>query len=124
MGGAPRGRRSASEPMLSPIEVGARSNDQQEPSGKDVSERKTVQQSTSRECLTMVPLRVGQQEPLRKEDIDRNTTQHPWGVRTTVTLRNLPYQLNRDDFQRLLDWQGFQGQYRLLYLPIDFSTGQ
>merc|ERR1719382_524634 len=43
--------------------------------------------------------------------------------RTTVMLRNLPNTLNRDKLRQTLDDMGFCGQYDLVYLPVDFSTG-
>ncbi|CAK0873183.1 unnamed protein product [Prorocentrum cordatum] len=44
--------------------------------------------------------------------------------RTTLLFRNLPYLLTRDMFVKLLDSHGFQGQYDLVYVPIDFKTSQ
>jgi len=43
--------------------------------------------------------------------------------RTTVVMRNLPKQYNRDMLVSLLDSEGFAGTYGLVYLPIAFGTG-
>lgn len=43
--------------------------------------------------------------------------------RTTIMLRNLPSTLQRDTLAQLLDNMGFYGQYDLVYIPVDFSTG-
>jgi hypothetical protein len=49
-----------------------------------------------------------------------------WGerssARTTVMLRNLPNNYNREMLLDLIDSQGFGSQYDFLYLPIDFNT--
>merc|ERR1711879_868119 len=42
---------------------------------------------------------------------------------TTLMLRNLPNDYNREMFLEMLDWHGFRGAYNLAYFPIDFSTG-
>merc|ERR1719210_2156522 len=44
-------------------------------------------------------------------------------VLTTVMMRNLPNKYSRDMLLELLDSQGFNGCYDLVYLPIDFRTG-
>jgi len=43
--------------------------------------------------------------------------------RTTVMLRNLPNTLTRDMLLQMLDEKLFLGQFDLVYLPVDFSTG-
>lgn len=43
--------------------------------------------------------------------------------RTTIMLRNLPHELTRDMLRAMLDDMGFCGQYDMVYLPVDFSTG-
>lgn len=43
--------------------------------------------------------------------------------RTTVMLRNLPINLTRAMLTELLDNLGYYGQYDLVYIPVDFSTG-
>jgi len=43
--------------------------------------------------------------------------------RTTVMLRNLPNTLTRDMLLQHLDSVGFTGQFDLVYIPVDFSTG-
>jgi hypothetical protein len=42
------------------------------------------------------------------------------GTQTTVMLRNLPTELTRDMLMRLMDDQGFAGEYNFVYMPIDF----
>mmetsp|Transcript_10652 Transcript_10652/g.20664 ORF Transcript_10652/g.20664 Transcript_10652/m.20664 type:complete len:482 (+) Transcript_10652:152-1597(+) len=44
------------------------------------------------------------------------------GPRTTVMLRNLPNNYTRSMLLRLLDEEGFVGQYDFVYLPMDFKT--
>lgn len=44
------------------------------------------------------------------------------GKCTTVMLRNLPNNYNRDTLLSMLDDQGFSGMYDFVYLPIDFKT--
>lgn len=43
--------------------------------------------------------------------------------RTTVMLRNLPNNYTRDMLMELVDTLGFNGQYDLIYFPVDFRTG-
>jgi hypothetical protein len=40
--------------------------------------------------------------------------------KTTVILRNLPIECNRDMLMQLLDVEGFSGRYDFLHYPIDF----
>lgn len=47
----------------------------------------------------------------------------PSHMRTTVMIRNLPKNLDRDGFLQLVNAEGFEGTYNLLYLPIDFKSG-
>merc|ERR1712232_1085220 len=42
--------------------------------------------------------------------------------RTSVMLRNLPLDMTRKKFLKLLDNEGFAGKYDLIYLPRDFKT--
>lgn len=44
-------------------------------------------------------------------------------TRTTVMLRNLPNTLTRERLLRVLEAMGFSGQYDLVYIPVDFSSG-
>jgi hypothetical protein len=44
--------------------------------------------------------------------------------RTSVLLRNVPYLLSRDMLVELLDSQGFNGKYDLVYMPRDFDRAQ
>lgn len=44
------------------------------------------------------------------------------GPRTTVMLRNLPNNYTRSMLLRLLDDEGFTGEYDFVYLPMDFKT--
>lgn len=41
-------------------------------------------------------------------------------LRTTVILRNLPEELERDAFMELLNTEGFQATFNFLYMPMDF----
>jgi len=40
---------------------------------------------------------------------------------TTIMLRNLPNDYNRDLLCELLDEEGFEGRYNFVYLPMDFQ---
>jgi RNA recognition motif-containing protein len=42
--------------------------------------------------------------------------------KTTVMLRNMPNNYNRDLLLELLDREGFACQYDFIYLPIDFES--
>jgi hypothetical protein len=42
--------------------------------------------------------------------------------KTTVMLRNIPNNYNRDSFVELLDSQGFSGLYDFIYVPLDFKS--
>lgn len=42
-------------------------------------------------------------------------------TRTTVMVQNLPRQMTRVDLLKLLDTQGFIGQYSFVYMPIDLT---
>lgn len=44
------------------------------------------------------------------------------GLRTTVMLRNLPNNYTRMTLLKLLNAEGFIGQYDFVYLPMDFKT--
>jgi hypothetical protein len=46
----------------------------------------------------------------------------PPHMRTTVMMRNVPNNLDRDELIRLVDNEGFAGSYNLVYLPIDFKS--
>jgi hypothetical protein len=41
---------------------------------------------------------------------------------TTLMLRNIPLDLTRDMFLKMIDDEGFAGKYDLIYLPTDFKT--
>jgi hypothetical protein len=43
--------------------------------------------------------------------------------RTTLMLRNLPNDYNRQMFMDMLDGQCLAGEYDFLYFPVDFETG-
>lgn len=45
-------------------------------------------------------------------------------ARATVMLRSLPAELTRDGLAAALDRLGFAGRYDLVYLPVNFSTGE
>merc|ERR1712048_199527 len=44
-------------------------------------------------------------------------------TRTTLMLRNLPNDYNRDMFLKMLDDESLTGEYDFVYFPIDFQTG-
>lgn len=44
-------------------------------------------------------------------------------TRTTVMLRNLPNAITRHTLIQMLENMGFGGQFDLVYIPVDFSTG-
>merc|ERR1712048_508694 len=44
-------------------------------------------------------------------------------TRTTLMLRNLPNDYNRDMFLAMLDKESLAGGYDFVYFPIDFQTG-
>jgi hypothetical protein len=56
-------------------------------------------------------------------DISSYETLSTTETRTTVMLRNLPNTLTRERLLRVLEAMGFAGQYDLVYIPVDFSTG-
>jgi hypothetical protein len=43
--------------------------------------------------------------------------------RTTVQIKSIPRQFNRAALLDLLNSEGFEGLYRFVYLPMDFSNG-
>lgn len=47
----------------------------------------------------------------------------PAETRTTLMMRNLPCELDRDALVELLNCEGFSEQFDLIYLPADFKTG-
>jgi len=46
----------------------------------------------------------------------------PAESRTTLMFRNLPNDYTRDMFTKMLDDEGFSGQYDFIYVPIDFRS--
>merc|ERR1719240_2625947 len=46
----------------------------------------------------------------------------PTGPYTTVMLRNLPNNYSRAMLLKLIDAEGFAGQYDFIYLPMDFKS--
>jgi len=42
--------------------------------------------------------------------------------KTTVMLRNVPYNCSRDSVVRMMDYAGLSGLYNFIYLPIDFRS--
>lgn len=42
--------------------------------------------------------------------------------RTTVMMRNIPNNITRDKLIKLINDEGFQGDYNLLYLPVDLKN--
>jgi len=43
-------------------------------------------------------------------------------ARTTVMFRNVPNDYTRDTLTKVLDDEGFEGQYNFIYLPVDFRS--
>jgi len=41
---------------------------------------------------------------------------------TTVSMRNVPSLVSRDDLVRAIDGKGFEGLYNFVYLPVDHTT--
>jgi len=50
--------------------------------------------------------------------------QQECGNRTTLMLKNLPNNYWRTDLMRLLDAEGFAGEYDFVYVPMDCFAGQ
>lgn len=42
--------------------------------------------------------------------------------KTTVMLRNVPYNVSRDSVTKMMDDAGFNGLYDFIYMPIDFRS--
>jgi hypothetical protein len=42
--------------------------------------------------------------------------------KTTVMLRNVPYNVTRDSVTKMMDDAGFKGEYDFIYMPIDFRS--
>merc|ERR1712194_32767 len=42
---------------------------------------------------------------------------------TTVVLKSLPLNYRRNMLLKMLDYEGFAGEYDFVYLPVDFDTG-
>lgn len=53
-------------------------------------------------------------------DIDEITMSE--AVKTTVMLRNVPYNCSRDSVVKMMDEVGLHGLYNFIYLPIDFRS--
>merc|ERR1712217_146628 len=50
------------------------------------------------------------------------SSKHCCQVLTTTIMRNIPGEYTRADLLELIDQQGFNGLYDLVYMPIDFQT--
>merc|ERR1719324_1682130 len=48
---------------------------------------------------------------------------HHDSKKTTLMLRNLPNDYNREMFLNLVDAEGLAGSYDFVYFPVDFKTG-
>merc|ERR1712187_338654 len=42
---------------------------------------------------------------------------------TTIVMKNLPLNYKRSMFLKMLDLEGFAGEYNFVYLPVDYETG-
>merc|ERR1712048_1126158 len=42
---------------------------------------------------------------------------------TTIVMKNLPLNYKRSMFLKMLDYEGFAGEYDFVYLPADYETG-
>ena len=63
---------------------------------------------------------------MANEAFTTHTCGEPWEVdepETTVMLRKLPHDFTRDRLLTWLDTEGFGGNYDLVYLPCNLSTG-
>lgn len=54
---------------------------------------------------------------------NKRSVREPTG-RTSIALKNLPTDLTRESLMRMLNSQGLEGLYNLVYLPFDFATGR
>lgn len=68
---------------------------------------------------------VGRSRTLSMNDVSdslANSEELPVGPLTTVMLRNLPNNYSRAMLLKLIDAEGFCGQYDFIYLPMDFKS--
>ncbi|CAK0909770.1 unnamed protein product [Prorocentrum cordatum] len=77
------------------------------------------------------PPRRPKEEPPAPPAVEASAVQVPVGpgtppteLRTTVMLRNLPYQLTLGKLVELLELRGLGGRYDIVYVPMDFNRKQ
>ena len=83
--------------------------------GRFSDERAEVPEAASEPSAPAAPV-----EPVPQPATTQKDAKHATGERTTVMLRNVPNNYNRDMFLAMLDEHGFAGRYDFVYLPCDF----
>mmetsp|Transcript_23828 Transcript_23828/g.48971 ORF Transcript_23828/g.48971 Transcript_23828/m.48971 type:complete len:296 (+) Transcript_23828:83-970(+) len=85
--------------------------------GRFSDERAEVSEAASEPSLPAAP---AEPVPQPAKVTTQKDAKHATGERTTVMLRNVPNNYNRDMFLAMLDEHGFAGRYDFVYLPCDF----
>jgi len=66
-------------------------------------------------CNAQQDIASQQQQQQQQQQVDE-------ALRTTVMIRNLPGNFNRQCLLEVIDSEGFAGRYDFVYLPIDFTS--
>ena len=85
--------------------------------GRFSDERAAVPEAASEPSAPAAPV---EPVPQPAKVTTQKDAKHATGERTTVMLRNVPNNYNRDMFLAMLDEHGFAGRYDFVYLPCDF----